>query len=56
MKKIQNFSKMISSTKESNTPRGRRLTALTRLSRDQINAVATFAPWFVWEEKNAVSA
>lgn len=56
MKQIQNFNKMISSTKKSRTSLGNRLAALTRLSRDQINSVAQLAPWFIWEEKSAVSA
>lgn len=56
MKPMQNFSKMISSKKESLTSRGRRLASLTRLGRDQINAVAALTPWFIWEEKSAVSA
>jgi hypothetical protein len=49
MKKMQSFHNRIFSQSESVIPRERHLAGVTRLNRDEINAVAAFDPWYLWE-------
>ena len=48
MKQMQGFHNRIFSTSESITPLERRLARLTLFSRDRVNSVAAFDPWYVW--------
>ncbi|NOH01144.1 MAG: hypothetical protein HND47_03795 [Chloroflexi bacterium] len=55
MKNMQDFYKWLSSERDAAALRKRRLAALTRLSRDQINSVAALEPWFFWGEESAIA-
>ena len=53
---MNKFHKKISSKNVTPNLRVRCLTALTRLSPDQIHSFAAFEPWFIWSAEAAVDA
>ena len=56
MKQMQDFRARLSATHKAPTRHQRRMAALTRLSREQVNSFATLDLWFVWSSQSAAEA
>lgn len=53
MKPMQDFYDTLFVKDKVATPSQQRLTALTHLSRKQVNSIVEFTPWYLWTSETA---
>lgn len=55
MKTMQDFRDSLFVEAETTTPLQKDLAALTNFSRIQLNSLAQFEPWYIWQADNSLA-